>query len=208
MPGYGDSTPLATMTFADLADAACGLLEASGIDQAVVVGQSLGGMVAQQMAIAHPHRVAGLVLVATTAAFGKPGSSFNDEFLAARLAPIEAGHRPADLAAEIVDSIVAADATEAARAHAVASMSRIEPEPYARSIECLVTWDGRPFLPDVAAPTLCVAGDSDTNAPVRAMERLCESIAGASLVVIGGAGHLVNLERPAEFNAVLEDFVS
>ena len=208
MPGYGDSDPLDALTFPALAEAACGLLDDHGIDRAVVVGQSLGGMVAQQMAIAHAERVAGLVLVATTAAFGKPGSAFNDEFLAARLAPIEAGNSPADLAPGIVDSIVAAGASAAARAHAVASMSRIAPAPYARSIECLVTWDGRERLPAVSVPTLCVAGGEDTNSPVRAMERLAESIPGATLEVIAAAGHLVNIECPEEFNGLLQDFLS
>lgn len=208
MPGYGDSDPLDDLTFPRLAEAACGLLDEHDIDQAVVVGQSLGGMVAQQMAIAHPDRLAGLVLVATTAAFGKPGSSFNDQFLAARLAPIEAGNTPADLAEEIVDSIVATGMSAEARAHAVASMSRIAPGPYARSIECLVTWDGRDRLGQVTAPTLCIAGGEDTNSPVRAMERLAASVPGASLEVIAGAGHLVNLERPDDFNAVLTTFLA
>ena len=208
MPGYGDSEPLDDLRFPTLAEAACRLLDEHGIEQAVVVGQSLGGMVAQQMAIAHADRVAGLVLVATTAAFGKPGSSFNDDFLAARLAPIEAGNTPADLAPGIVDSIVAAGASVAARAHAVASMSRIAAEPYARSIECLVTWDGRERLAGVSSPTLCVAGGEDTNSPVRAMERLAETIPEATLAVIPDAGHLVNLECPVEFNALLEDFLS
>ena len=208
MPGYGTSDPLDELTFPTLAEAACALLDESGVDRAVVIGQSLGGMVAQQLAIAHPERVDGLVLVATTAAFGKPGSTFNDEFLASRLAPIEAGNGPADLAPAIVDSIVGPDASPEARAHAVASMSRIEPGPYGRSIECLVTWDGRDRLGGVGAPTLCVAGGEDTNSPVRAMERLADAIPGASLEVIADAGHLVNLERPAAFNSLLEGFLS
>ena len=208
MPGYGGSAPLHELTFPTLAQAACGLLDEYGIAAAVVVGQSLGGMVAQQMAIAHPERVAGLVPVATTAAFGKPGSSFNDEFLASRLAPIRAGSSPADLAGEIVDSIVASGASAECRAHAVASMSRIDPENYGRSIECLVTWDGRNALGDVTAPTLCIAGEDDTNAPVRAVERLAESIPDAALTVIEAAGHLVNLERPEAFNAALQEFLA
>ena len=208
MPGYGGSTPLAELTFAALAEAACGLLDEYGIDTAVAVGQSLGGMVAQQLAIAHPERVAGLVPVATTAAFGKPGSSFNDDFLAARLAPIRAGATPADLATEIVDSIVGPDASAECRAHAVASMSRTEPENYGRSIECLVGWDGRDRLGGVTAPTLCIAGEVDTNAPVRAVERLAASIPGAELSVIHAAGHLVNLERPEAFNQALEGFLA
>jgi len=208
MPGYGDSDPLDDLSFPTLAAAACDLLDEHGIERAVVVGQSLGGMVAQQMGIAHPDRVVGLVLVATTAAFGKPGSSFNDEFLAARLAPIEAGDTPADLAVDIVDSIVGAAASAACRSHAVASMSRIGPAGYRRSIECLVTWDGRDGLRGVTAPTLCVAGSDDTNAPVRAVQRLAETIPGARFELIPGAGHLVNLEAPAAFNACLEGFVA
>ena len=207
MPGYGSSTPLANLDFAALAAAAVGLLDEFRIDEAVVVGQSLGGMVAQEMAIGHPQRVAGLVLVATTSAFGKPGSRFNEEFLASRLAPMEAGATPADLAVGIVDSIVAEGASEACRAHAVASMGRIDAHGYRRSIECLVTWDGRSRLGEVTAPTLCVAGSEDSNAPVRAVERLASAIGGAESVVIPGAGHLVNLECPDAFNEQLAAFL-
>ena len=117
-------------------------------------------------------------------------------------------HTPADLAVDIVDSIVGAAASAACRSHAVASMSRIGPAGYRRSIECLVTWDGRDGLRGVTAPTLCVAGSDDTNAPVRAVQRLAETIPGARFELIPGAGHLVNLEAPAAFNACLEGFVA
>ncbi len=87
MPGYGESAPLAAMDFAALCDRLCAALDALGMVRVVIAGQSIGGMIAQEMAIRHPGRVAGLVLIATVPGFGGRDDSFRDAFLAARLAP-------------------------------------------------------------------------------------------------------------------------
>jgi 3-oxoadipate enol-lactonase len=65
MPGYGASPPLERMTFPELAQALVALLDARGAAQAVVIGHSMGGMVAQELVASFPERVAALVLYAT-----------------------------------------------------------------------------------------------------------------------------------------------
>ena len=106
MPGYGPSAPMAEMSFASLCDRLCAALDALGIDRVVIAGQSIGGMIAQEMAIRHPHRIAGLVLIATVPAFGGRDDSFRDSFLAARLAPLDKGASMADLAAEAIPAVM------------------------------------------------------------------------------------------------------
>ena len=64
MPGYGGSAPLSEMRFETLCDRLCAALDALGLDRVVLAGQSIGGMIAQEMAIRHPRRIAGLVLIA------------------------------------------------------------------------------------------------------------------------------------------------
>lgn len=210
MPGYGGSTPLPPEegSIAGLAEAAARLLDRLAVPRAVVIGHSLGGFVAQELALAAPDRVDRLVLVATTATFGRPGSDFNREFLAARLEPLDAGRTPADLAPDVVDGLVASAAPANVRNDAIASMSAIPVDGYRAALAALVGHDAVDRLPGLAMPTLGIAADADTTAPIRAMERLVAAIPSARLAVIDGCGHLVNSERPAAFNRLLADFIA
>lgn len=208
LPGYGDSTPLELMSFPALATAAVELLDQLECERACVVGLSMGGYIAQQLALDHPDRVERLVLAGTTNAFGKPGSSFNAEFLASRLAPLDQGATPASMAERVVDGLVGPAPHPGTRANTVASMQRISPEAYRQALSALVTWDIRDRCSEITQPALCLAGADDSTAPVRAMERLVEGLGNATLTVIPECGHLMNLERPAEFNAAVRSFVA
>lgn len=207
MPGYGESDPLQPMTWPALADAAAELLDEHRVGQATVVGLSMGGMVAQQFAADHADRLDRLVLVGTSPSFGRPGSDFAARYLASRYEPLDAGKTPADLAPAVVEGLIGTDPDPAATPNCIASMSRITADAYRRALECLVTWDFADELHRVAAPTLCVAGGEDRTAPVASLQRLADGINGATLEVIDSAGHLVNLEQPERFDAILSAFI-
>jgi len=208
MPGYGPSPALATTTIATLADAALAVLDQAGIQQAVVVGHSMGGFIAQQLAAAHPERVAGLVLVATTAVFGKPGSDFNERFLKSRLAPIEQGLTPADFAAEVAAGLVGPQADPSLIEAAGASMAKISAAGYRNAVEALVQFDGRALLPTLAMPVLAIAGSNDATASAGAMQHIVDLVPNGRLEVIANVGHLVNLEAPDEFRSLVTGFLT
>ena len=207
MPGYGDSTPVEPMTWAALADAVVALLDEHAVEAATLVGLSMGGMVAQQFAVDHPARLRDLVLVATSPSFARPGSDFAEKYLASRYEPLDRGETPAGLAPAIVDALMGPDPHPDAPANCLASMSRITSDAYRRALACLVTWAFDDELHRIDARTLCIAGADDRTAPVASMQRLTDGIAGARLEVIDDCGHLVNLDRPAEFNRLLADFL-
>ncbi len=207
MPGYGRSQAPERFDFSTLADLAAELLATLGWDSTVVVGHSMGGYVAQELALNHPDLVGGLVLAGTTAAFGKPGSDFNRDFLAARLAPLDDGKTPADLAAGIVDNLVAPGAGSDVRASAVESMSGISADAYRRSLEALVTWNAVDRLGELRGPTVCIAGELDGTAPPKAMQRLSDAIADSRLVVLPEVGHLFYAEAPEPFTTAVNGFL-
>ncbi len=206
MPGYGDSAPLPKTSFPALAAGAVRLLDELDIRRAHIVGHSMGGMIAQEIAATDQGRIASLVLSATSPAFGKPGGDWQQKFLSARLKPLDDGKTPADLAPAIVEALVGEAPNPDGMRAAVASMSRIAPEAYRAALTCLVGFDRREALAEITVPTLLVAGERDETAPPKVMQRMAEGIPGARYVCLADAGHLANLEQPEAFNATLAEF--
>jgi 3-oxoadipate enol-lactonase len=207
MPGYGDSAPLEAMTFAALADAVARLLDHLDLGSAVIVGHSMGGMIAQELALRHADRVRALVLANTSAAFGKPGGDWQREFLRQRLRPLDEGKTPADVAPALVPTMLGDDPDPRALERAVACMASISPAAYRAALHCLVEFDRRADLGAIRCPTLVLAGERDRVAPPEVVERLARAIAGARYELLPGVGHLANLERPDVFDAALGPFL-
>lgn len=208
MPGYGASPPVAPLTFAALAQAVIAVLDAERAEKAVLVGHSLGGMIAQETAARFPHCVSGLVLFATSAAFGGKDDTFKKAFLAERLAPLDAGKKMPEIAEELTKGLFGPNAPAAAHRRAIASMGAIPEASYRTVLECIVTFDRRDDLARIACPTLVLAAEHDRLAPPKTMERLAARIPGAAYRCIAGAGHLANFEQPAAFAAILDEFLA
>ena len=206
MPGYGKSSPVEPLTFAAITDAIAGLLDVLEVQRAHVCGLSLGGQQALHFALAHPGRVASLILADTSAAFGGDGTD-PDAWLKARLAPLEAGLTPADFAHDVLCSVAGPEFGGDSLAAAVASFSRITSAGLRAACECLTTHDVRGRLEEIAMPTLVIVGELDEETPLAYSRLLADRIPGAELVVIDGAGHLSPCEAPAEFNATVRRFL-
>lgn len=207
MPGYGGSAGIAPYDMAGLADAAVRLLDAIDASRVVLLGHSMGAMVAQELVARHPSRVSGLVLSATSPAFGKPDGAWQQAFLADRLGPLDAGRTMTDVAARLVPSMIGADADPEGTVLAAALMGRVPPATYRLALRALMGFDRRAALADIRVPTLVVAGERDPAAPAPVMEKMAARIPGAEYLALPGAGHLANLERPQAFNAAVLAFL-
>ncbi len=208
MPGYGSSALIEPYTMASAADALARMIEQLGSRTTVVVGHSLGGMVAQEFAGAHRGRYQGLVLFATSPAFGKADGNWQQEFLAARLKPLDEGRTMAEVAARLVPSMLGEHAATGCAEQARALMAAVPPATYRAAMHVLVGFDRRAWLPAITVPTLVLAGERDGNAPPAVMQRMAEKIPAARYVELPGAGHLANMEQPDAFNDALRHFLA
>jgi pimeloyl-ACP methyl ester carboxylesterase len=207
LPGYGISPPIEALTWPSLSDMLARVLDDVGVHRATIVGLSMGGYIAQQFAADHGERVDRLVLAATSSQFGRGSVTFADKFLAARLKPLDDGETPAGLARRVVPSLLSSDASPETIANCVASMSRISSDAYREALRCLVTWNFTDDLGEIDAPTLCLAGADDATAPVAALQQLADGLPDGRLEVIDNCNHLMNLDRPAEFNQLIRNFL-
>ncbi len=206
-PGYGDSPMPARFDWPALRQALLRLLDHLAVDRVVLVGHSMGGMVAQDFAAEHQDRLAALVLSGTSPAFGSPDGAFQQKFLAARLGPLDAGGTMADLAPDIVREVIGPSADPDGVALATEAMGRVPDATYRAAIAALVTFDRRAALSGIAVPTLVIAGENDRNAAPAMMERMAARIPHARYVCLPHAGHLANVEQPAAFEAALDGFL-
>ena len=195
--GHGESeTPPGPYAMEELAADALALLDELELDRVSWCGLSLGGMVGMWLGANAPERLERLVLACTAARISSPAAYAER----ARLVR-EDGIEP------LAESVVARWFTPQARPELVARFRRIlvstPARGYAACCEALADWDFRDELPRVSAPTLVIAGAEDEATPAPDTDLLVERIPGARLVVLAGAAHLANLERPAEFAAAV-----
>jgi len=212
MPGYGDSAPLADMTFPALVEAVAVLLDRLEVTSTHLVGHALGGMIAQAFALAHPDRLRSLTLAATSAAFGKraggePDIAWRDRFVEQRLGPLDRGASMAELAPKLVEGLIGDQADPKGLEQAILSMAAVPESGYRAAIHCLTGFDQDAALADIRTPTLLIAGEKDPVAPPRVMQRMAAAMPDARFAAIEGSGHLLHLERSEAFNRLLGDFL-
>lgn len=202
-PGYGESAPLSEgVTFPALADAVVSLLDVLEVERCHLVGLSFGGMICQYAAATHPSRIGSVAILSSSPAFGLDGTTA-EAWRAARLAPLEAGEQPASFAERVLRGIAGPGISEEALEGQRLAMSRITAGGLRQAIDCLVTHDARHLLSRIEAPTLVLVGELDTETPPAYAAALANDIPGAELVLIAGAGHLLNAEAPSPVNAAL-----
>ena len=208
MPGYGRSAPIEPYTFKGLAASCIALIESLKCGGVTLVGHSMGGMVAQEVVARRPELVSKLVLAGTSPSFGKPDGDWQRGFVAERTAPLDAGQTMAELAARLVPEMTGPEALPEGLKLARHCMGLVNPSTYRRALEALVTFDRRANLPNIAVPTLLIAGEHDRNAPPAVMKKMAGSIPGSTYIELAGVGHLQNLEAPDDFDGLVLNFLA
>ena len=206
MPGYGGSAPLTVVNIGSLAAALHDFLQQVGAKKPILVGHSIGGMIVQQLLAESPDIATALVLAQTSPAFGRPDGDWQKSFLEARLGPLDRGETMVSLAPTLVKELVGDSPDETGMALARDCMASVPEATYRATVLALMGFDQRDALKNIAVPTLVLSGSKDKNAPAPMMAKMATYIPSAKYVELD-AGHLVNLERPADFNAALDQFL-
>lgn len=203
--GYGASTVVPGKTTLDVfARDIAGLLDRLGVARFVLGGLSMGGQIVLECHRLFAHRLRGLVLADTSAPADTEAGREWRRTTAERL--VREGMRP--YADEVLYKMVSRSAPPEVAAHVLGMMRGTDPEGAAAALR------GRAERPDyvamlagVAVPALVVVGAEDEFTPLADARLMSDTIPDARLVVVEGAAHMPNLERPADFDEALHDFL-
>jgi 3-oxoadipate enol-lactonase len=197
--GVGASTRLeGPITIVEMAENAAGLLDALGIDSAHVLGISMGGMIAQELALAHPERIRTLTLGCTYC--GGEGSSLASPEVSQRLTTSRrSGDRElatrtaweANVSAGFVD-----DADAYAAYIAISRRRAVALPVIAAQVQAISGHDTSARLHELTLPTLVIHGTADEIIPVQNGRLVASYIPGSRLEIFEGVGHLFFWERP------------
>jgi len=209
-PGYGESTPVvaASPTATDYANVLYEWLEKLGIERCVLVGHSLGAIIAGSFAAMHPQRVAGLLLLSPAGGYGAASAEVRETKRDQRLAMLnELG--PQGLAEKRSANMLSAHASDEARAWVRWNMSRVIPHGYAQATHLLANADLASDLARLKGRyngRLHIAvGADDTITTPAACERLALA-ADTQLQVVPRAGHAGYIEASAAYTAIIDTF--
>ncbi len=221
LPGFGASPmPDWEISISRYARLLNSLLDQLGVDAAAVIGNSMGGFIGAELAIAFPQRVERLVLVSAA------GVSTHEHRDATRAMPVmlraerilamttawaasksDAFARRAHLR-DIALSVVARHPSRLPPALAAEQIRGAGKPGFMQAFQATIHYAVRERLPEIACPTLIVWGASDRLISVKDADVFAELIPDSRKVVFEDTGHLSMLERPAAFNQLLRDFLA
>lgn len=203
------SDPGVAFSILMMAQDVLGLLDHLKIDSAHVFGLSMGGMIAQELAIQYPERVSGLVL-ASTHCGGPHQITASEEVRSIMMDMIRTASDESKLkaAACLFYKKTLEKRPEVARRYSEISLKQpVSAQTLSKQWEAISKHDAFDRLPRIKSPTLVLTGDADVLVPPGNSRILAESIPGAELRIIPGGGHQVLVEQPDACNRAVLEFL-
>jgi proline iminopeptidase len=214
--GRSGRPALSTITMAQLADDADALAEQLAADRVVVLGHSYGGFVAQELALRHPARVAGLILVGTTPGQlgtgeppAEPGPPIPTDLAPVFSAEPEGGVPDGEFAA-VMRIVLAHQLCRPVSAELAAAVDRtvFDAGAYRHSMRLLASWSSVDRLPGITVPTLLVVGEHDWTCAKPQTLRIAGRLPAAEVAVFTASGHLPFYDEPDRFVAVVTGWLA
>src|SRR4029453_2025968 len=220
--GGGHSKPPGPYTIHQMADDAAGLLDVLDVRRAHVVGVSMGGMIAQELALRHPERVRSLVLACT---YPEPDAEIerNRRFTVERLGGTVTSEgqmqvdfkaiNPMDFLQHLLPTVfnpdfIARELPKLIQVFSGALQYGFSMEAILGQVAAVMGHKATDRLHEIAVPTLVITGDADRLIPPANSDILAKHIPGATLMRVPGGSHGFNFETPEVFNRAVLDFLA
>jgi pimeloyl-ACP methyl ester carboxylesterase len=196
LPAHGKSAPPSHATISGYAQAVIDWMDGLNIPQAVIGGHSMGGAIAQTIALEYPERVAGLILIGTGAKLRVHPDILN-------LIQVN----QAGVADMLKDWLWSADAPDQLRNLTYQQVMALSANVLHDDYLACDNFDVRDQIKNIHAPTLVIGGTQDTMTPHKFSVYLAENIPNADLVTVEEAGHMLILEQPEIVANAMSDWL-
>ena len=209
LPGAGQSgVPRWPVSIRDLATLATRVMDRFGVEQADVLGYSMGGIVSQQLAYDHPDRVRRVVLLATTP--GRGAFSGDPKAMLNIISPVR--YLSPALYAKTIGTLVGGRARHDAAWVAEQGLLRLKYAPtwrgYFNQLASMSRWSALAILPRIEHDVLVVAGDDDPLVPVVNAMLLTHLLPNARLLLARNEGHLMMMDADSRTHARMHEFLA
>jgi len=196
--GYGDSEDdEGPRRFSDFVSDVIRVLDFLEEEKAHLVGLSMGGRIAREVALRHPQRLLSLTLANTSPGFDALSPEQVRRFVEERR----------NRTPESMRALLGSKADPAAYPALLRAFQSLHRDSYLKTLEASVAQDRAAPVERIRVPTLVITGTEDRVYPAPIAQDMARRIPGAKLVSLEGCGHLSNLEQPARFNAALLEFL-
>lgn len=205
MRGHGRSTkPPGPYSVPMMAADVTGMLDALDIPAAHIVGLSMGGMIAFQMAVDSPERVRSMIIVNSGPAL--VASSFGDRLRIRQRLLLAQLFGPARTGVFLSKRLFPKPDQEGLRAHFIEQWATNDRDAYLAALRALVGWSVFDRVDAIRCPVLVISGDRDYT-PLELKRQYTTLIPGARLIIIEDSGHATPVDQAAEFNTRVLSFM-
>lgn len=208
-PGYGPEPVPGAYGIPLLAEYAAAMVKREATTRNVLLGHSMGGLVAPRVPALTGTTLDGLILSASSAGFVNRSEEDKERYLAERVKPItEDGLSVAEYADGLLTTMMGPGASGPLVTRVRQVVSEMKTEAFVASMRAITEYDSQPSLRSLTIPTLLLAGEFDPACTAAGMRRMHEMIPGSTFHQVDGAGHYAFAEAPDEYHRVARDFIA
>lgn len=206
-PGYGDSAPVEPGIIEEFAKSAQAMVQKEATKTNVVLGHSMGALIAPRLANAEP-AINGVILSAGSMGFPNRSAEDQEIFLKERLAPLEQGMSVQEYAAPLIKHMMGKAASGPLVDHVFDVVLQMKTETFKTSLNALTLYNGIPSLEALDKPTLMIAGEEDPACTATGMRKMNEIVKDSTIHVLDGVGHYGFAEAPEAYRGHVLAFLA